>query len=103
MQKTVNPNSIKFGGAFEARLVTLGCSPAPNGRATWIVRLLADKLAESVNAPAGISRMSVQKTLKNETRPHLSMCHKIPAEVSADFVMALEDMFGAGHRPSARN
>jgi hypothetical protein len=63
-RKTVNPNGVKFDGAFEARLVALACSPAPEGRARWTVRLLADKLVEMGVAPYGISHMSVQRALK---------------------------------------
>lgn len=50
-------------GAQEARLVAIACSQAPEGRASWTLRLLAEKLVEreSVNA---ISREPVRKTLK---------------------------------------
>jgi hypothetical protein len=34
---------IKLDGAFEARLIALAYSPAPEGRARWTVRLLAEK------------------------------------------------------------
>jgi hypothetical protein len=37
---------IKLDGAFEARLIALACSPAPDGRARWTVRLLAEKAIE---------------------------------------------------------
>jgi transposase len=62
--KTVNPGNIKFDGTFEARLIALACSPPPEGRERWTMRLLADKLVELGIAPAGISIMSVQRTLK---------------------------------------
>ena len=35
------PREVRFDGAFEARLVALACSPAPEGRRRWTVRLLA--------------------------------------------------------------
>jgi transposase len=63
-QKTVNPKSVKFDGAFEARLLALACSPPPSGRVRWTVRLLADKLVELGIATEGISHMSVQRALK---------------------------------------
>jgi hypothetical protein len=63
-QKTFNPKSIKFDGAFEAKLIALACSSPPSGRAKWTVRLLADKLVELGIAPEGISHMTVQRTLK---------------------------------------
>src|SRR5256885_9800615 len=34
----------KLDGVQEAHVVTLACSPAPNGRARWSLRLLADKV-----------------------------------------------------------
>ena len=42
---------ITFDGAFEARLTALACSPAPEGRARWTVRLLAEKIVELKIAP----------------------------------------------------
>jgi hypothetical protein len=36
----------KSDGAAEARLIALACSPPPEGRARWTLKLLADKLAE---------------------------------------------------------
>ncbi|MDR1608479.1 MAG: helix-turn-helix domain-containing protein [Deltaproteobacteria bacterium] len=63
-QKTFNPKTIKFDGAFEARLVALASSPPPDGRARWTVRLLADKVMELGLAPDGISHMSIHRILK---------------------------------------
>lgn len=54
---------IKFDGAFDARLTALACSPAPEGRARWTVRLLAQKVVELKIAPA-VSVMSVHRSLK---------------------------------------
>src|SRR3954468_11597176 len=34
----------KLDGAAEARLVALTCSPPPEGRARWTLRMLADRL-----------------------------------------------------------
>ncbi|MDR2142703.1 MAG: helix-turn-helix domain-containing protein [Deltaproteobacteria bacterium] len=62
--KTFNPKTIKFDGAFEAKLIALACSPPPEGRVRWTVRLLADKLVELGIATEGISHMSVQRALK---------------------------------------
>ena len=36
----------KLDGGQEARLIALACSAAPDGRARWTMRLLADKLVE---------------------------------------------------------
>ena len=54
---------LTFDGAFEARLAALACSPAPEGRTRWTVRLLAEKIVELKIAPK-ISTMSVQRSLK---------------------------------------
>jgi transposase len=61
---TVNPSRVKLDGDFEAKLVALACSPPPEGRARWTVRLLADKLVELNIAPMGVSHMSVHRALK---------------------------------------
>jgi hypothetical protein len=57
------PREITFDGAFEARLIALACSDAPEGRRRWTVRLLADKAVELRFAPA-VSHMTVQRVLK---------------------------------------
>lgn len=57
------PRKVTFDGAFESRLTALACSPAPDGRARWTVRLLADKVVELNIAPT-ISTMTVQRVLK---------------------------------------
>ena len=53
----------KLDGVQEAHLVTLACSPAPNGRARWSLRLLADKVVELEIVDA-ISHETVRQTLK---------------------------------------
>jgi transposase len=54
---------IKLDGTFEARLIALACSPAPEGRARWTIRLLAEKAVELEYVDA-VSAMSVQRILK---------------------------------------
>ena len=53
-------------GAQEARLVAIACSQAPEGRASWTLHLLADKLVELEIVDA-ISLETVRKTLKKTT------------------------------------
>jgi len=53
----------KLDGVQEAHVVTLACSPAPNGRARWSLRLLADKVVELEIVDA-ISHETVRQTLK---------------------------------------
>ena len=57
------PREITFDGAFEARLIALVCSGAPEGRARWTVRLLADKVVE-LKIAESVSHMTVQRVLK---------------------------------------
>lgn len=57
------PREVIFDGAFEARLIALACSNAPEGRRRWTVRLLADKAVELEFAPS-VSHMTVQRVLK---------------------------------------
>ncbi len=57
------PREVVFDGAFEARLITLACSDAPEGHRRWTVRLLADKAVELKFAES-VSHMTVQRVLK---------------------------------------
>ena len=57
------PRDVIFDGEFEARLIALACSDAPEGRQRWTVRLLAQKAVELNFAPS-VSHMTVQRVLK---------------------------------------
>ena len=57
------PREVIFDGAFEARLIALACSEAPEGHERWTVRLLADKAVE-LRFAASVSHMTVQRVLK---------------------------------------
>ena len=57
------PREIQFGGEFEAQLLALACSIAPEGRKRWTVRLLAEKLVELAIVPS-VSPMTVCNILK---------------------------------------
>jgi transposase len=57
------PREVTFDGAFEARLITLACSDAPEGHRRWTVRLLADKAVE-LRFAESVSHMTVQRVLK---------------------------------------
>jgi len=50
-------------GAAEARLAQLACSPAPDGRESWSMQLLADTLIE-LEVVETVSRETVRTTLK---------------------------------------
>ena len=57
------PRPVTFDGAFEARLIALACSRAPEGRRRWTVRLLSEKAVELSLSPS-VSHMTVQRILK---------------------------------------
>jgi transposase len=57
------PRDVIFDGAFEARLISLACSEAPEGYERWTVRLLADKAVE-LKFASSVSHMTVQRVLK---------------------------------------
>jgi transposase len=61
--------SRKLDGEAEAKLVATCCGPAPQGRARWTLRLLADKLVE-LDVVDSISPETVRSTLK-KTRSSL--------------------------------
>jgi transposase len=54
---------IKLDGRAEARLIALACSAPPEGRATWTMQLLADKLVE-LEVVESISDETVRTALK---------------------------------------
>ena len=57
------PCEIQFGGEFEAKLLALACSDAPEGRKRWTMRLLAEKMVE-LKIVQSVSPMTVCNTLK---------------------------------------
>ena len=63
------PRKPKFDGEFEARLIALACSPAPEGRRRWTVRLLAEQ-AVALGLFAQVSPMTVHRPLRKLTLRH---------------------------------
>jgi hypothetical protein len=53
--------NIKADGDFEAHLIALSCSEAPEGYARWLLRLLADKMVE-LKYVDSVSHETVRKT-----------------------------------------
>jgi len=53
----------KADGDFEAHLIALSCSEAPEGYARWSLRMLADKMVE-LNYTDSISHETVRQVLK---------------------------------------
>jgi hypothetical protein len=62
-ERLTPPREIQFGGEFEAHLIALACSEAPEGRSRWTVRLLAEKMVE-LQIVSSVSPMTVCNTLK---------------------------------------
>jgi transposase len=56
----------KLDGRQEAQLIALACSAAPEGRARWTMRLLADRLVE-LEVVESIDPATVWRTLKKTT------------------------------------
>ena len=54
----------KLDGKQEAFLVALACSDAPDGRESWTMQLLADKLVELNVIDEPISDETIRRTLK---------------------------------------
>lgn len=62
-KRVTPPREIQFGGDFEARLLALACSDAPDGYARWTIRLLAEKMVE-LKYVETVSPATVCNTLK---------------------------------------
>jgi transposase len=62
-QKPTGRQYRKLDGAQEAHLIALACGAPPEGRATWTLRLLADRLVE-LEVVDSISPECVRTTLK---------------------------------------
>lgn len=60
------PRPRKVDGQVEARLIALACSPPPDGRARWTLRLLADKLVELAIVES-LAHETVRRALKKTT------------------------------------
>jgi len=59
----------KIDGTIETQVTLLACSEPPEGRSTWTLQLLADKLVE-LEAIESISTMSIQRILKKAKPSH---------------------------------
>ena len=67
----------KLDGEQEAQLIALACSPPPEGRARWTLRLLAQHMVELAYVDT-LSYETVRQTLKKErpeTAPQADVVH----------------------------
>jgi len=65
-RKPAPPRQRKLDGHHEAQLIALTCSPAPEGRKRWTLRMLADKLVELTDLD-GLAPETVRQILKKTT------------------------------------
>jgi transposase len=84
-RKTTTVRQRKLDGEQEARLITLACSTPPDGRESWTLRLLADKLValeivESI-APETV-RQTLKKTTSNPGKKRNGVSHQKPMRPS---------------------
>jgi len=92
------PNISKITGEFEAQAIAAALSPAPEGRANWTLRLLAEHCMEKKYI-VSISHTSIGELLNtNEVKPHLSKYWCVPKENDAHFVAHMEDVLGIYQR-----
>lgn len=59
------PNPPIVTGEKEARIIALACGSAPEGRARWTVRLLAEKVVE-LGIMETVSHETIRNTLKKQ-------------------------------------
>ncbi len=63
-EKPMGPSApLKMTGDVEAQLTVIACSEAPQGRARWTVRLLAERIVE-LGIVEELSYVTVSRTLK---------------------------------------
>jgi transposase len=58
------PHKRKIDGEAEARLVTLACSTPPDGRESWTLELLADRMVRLRYVEGTVSGQTVRRVLK---------------------------------------
>lgn len=68
-KKPGKPRRRVLDGRAEARLVALSCSEPPEGRGSWTLRLLADRMVE-LGHVEGLSHETVRRTLKKTPSGH---------------------------------
>ena len=84
--RLTDPVLSKITGDFEAYVIATALGPAPEGRARWTLRLLAEHCIEN-RYIITISHTCIGKMLNtNEVKPHLSEYWSIPKENDASFV-----------------
>jgi transposase len=91
------PILSKITGEFEALVIAAALSPAPQERARWTLRLLAEHCVEKQYI-VSISYVAIGGML-NQVKPHISEYWCIPKENDASFVASMEDVLNIYQRP----
>jgi hypothetical protein len=92
------PHISKITGDFEAKVLATALGPAPEGRARWTLRLLAEHCTENKYI-VSISHNTIGDMLNtNQVKPHLSRYWCTPKERDAEFVLNMEDVLGIYQR-----
>jgi len=88
------PHISKITGDFEAQVIATALAPAPEGRAKWTLRLLAEYCTEKQYI-VSISHAAIGDMLNtNQVKPHLSKYWCTPKEHDAEFILRMEDVLG---------
>lgn len=89
----------RLDGEAEAHLIALACSPPPEGRARWSLRLLRDRFVEAGYVEQ-VSHETIRQALKkNELKPWLKKRYCIPPQANAAFVCQMEEVLEVYQRP----
>ena len=105
-KEQLNRRQKRLDGQGEAHLIALACGEPPEGRVSWTLKLLADRLVEcKIMQDSGEHqhRNGAPDAEKNELKPWLKECWCIPPQGSAEFVCAMEDVLEVYHRSYGDN
>ncbi|MCI0735972.1 MAG: IS630 family transposase [Beijerinckiaceae bacterium] len=98
-KRATPPTPPIFDGEKEAKLIALACSPPPEGRMGWTLRLLENKVVE-LNIVDHASDNTIGRVPKKNTlKPHRKQQWVIPPEQNSAFVAAMEDVLEVYQRP----
>ena len=79
-------------------MTLLACSDPPEGRSSWTLRLIADKLVE-MEVVDSISAMSIQRiSKKSETKPWQKVRWCI-GRITSEYIMHMEDVLDQYEQP----
>ena len=89
----------KLDGVQEAHLVTLACSPAPNGREPLDAAPAGRQAGGTRDRGRHLARDGAPDAKKNELKPWLKEQYCLPEAPSGEFVYHMEDVLDVYTRP----